>query len=81
MVTAIEPTPIQLAAPKENEYEVWAREDSVPPSLLVVMVVGGKNPMKIIDPPPGTRKSTPATTISKSFHTCARKNTYLSKGE
>ena len=52
-VTANEPTPIELAAPKENEYEVWAREESAPPSLLVVRVVGGENPMKIIDPAAG----------------------------
>ena len=53
---ANQPTPIELAAPGENEYEVWASEDGVPPSLLLVLVVGDKKLMKIIDPSAGNEE-------------------------
>ena len=43
-------TPIELATPVKNEYEVWATQEDLPPSLLVVIVGDGEKPLKIINP-------------------------------
>lgn len=43
-------TPLERAALKENEYEVWADHETFPPSFLVAMGVAGPKRFKIINP-------------------------------
>ena len=43
-------TPLERAALKENEYEVWANHEAFPPSFLVALGVAGPKRFKIINP-------------------------------
>ena len=53
--SAHQPTPIELAAPGKDEYEVWASQETATPTLLI-LISDSDNALRIIDPSAGNRE-------------------------